>query len=208
MVALMMIASSSIYAGSFDKSRFFIGGQLGLSASSQGYDAKSTSSNFTLSPEAGYLLNNNKWIVGLRLSYSNAHNMSDGSTSSSDDDYTSDYNAVGFRPYAMYHCFSVGPVSFWIEGGLGYDYVFNKDNPGGKYLDSQSFKLNVLPLLTWKPFDHFSFFTALDFLSLGYTYQDVLSSGHSYSLSSFSLGADSDSFLTFSDISVGFRYWF
>lgn len=123
LAAMMMLSSANTYAGSFDKSRFFIGGQLGISATSQDSGTLTTSvSSFSLSPEAGYLLNNNKWIVGLRLSYDSIGCMNATSTASIGDieisiDGSSNYNAIGFRPYAMYNCFSVGPVAFWLEGG-------------------------------------------------------------------------------------------
>lgn len=195
----------------FDSSRLFVGGSLGIASASQGeYNDKANVSSFSFSPEAGYLLNNNKWIVGLRLSWTNVGCSNTRTTVDLGDfDYSFDgiynYNAFGFKPYAMFNCFNVGPVAFWLEGSIGFDYAFNGDKD---YLDAQIFNIGILPVLTWKPFEHFSFFTALDFLSFKYSYEEVLLQGHDHISSRFSIGADSDSFLSFSDISLGFRYWF
>lgn len=200
----------------YAQNKFFFGGQVGISTSTSSYHGaeKNSIESFSLSPEFGYQLGNDSWILGARLSLS--HAISDtGMSVSLDDDNISvggvtRYNMIGINPFAMYHCINAGPLELWIEGGIKYIYTFNRgDTPGEKnYLDANIFDISFLPVVTWQPFEHFSFFTELNCLSLGYSFSDILSHGEGQTSSSFSFGADSYSLIELSDITIGFRYWF
>lgn len=198
------------------QNKFFVGGQVGIASSTSGYHGseKNSIGSFSLSPEFGYQLGNDNWILGARLSLSHAFSDAWMSVSTDDGDISIEgitrYNMIGVNPFAMYHCLNAGPLEFWIEGGIEYNYSFNRgDVPGDKnYLDANIFGISILPVVSWQPFEHFSFFTELNCLSLGYTYSDIISHGQGMTSSAFSFGADSHSLIELSDITVGFRYWF
>ena len=212
---ILVVLSFVISAESHAQSRFFAGGQLGISAvSTESHMIQTELNSFSVAPEFGYQLKNDRWQFGLRLSYSSAYsNDMDITESVGDVEFSfsgiDSYNRFGFNPFAAYRCFNLGPVEVWLEGDLSYYYASNNNSAGGVvYLDGNIFGINVTPVLSWRPTDHFSFFSELNVLSLGYSHSDIIALGQDEIASSFSFGVDSNSLLDLSEFTIGFRYWF
>lgn len=80
----------------------YVGGEVGLWRNT---DDNHTS--FTVAPQVGYNLND-KWAIGLEFMYN--HEYYDGVKA----------NGAGVAPYARYTVAKAGPVSFMLDGGVGF----------------------------------------------------------------------------------------
>lgn len=80
----------------------YVGGEVGLW---RNFEDNHTS--FTIAPQIGYNINE-KWAVGLDFAY--AHEYYDGIK----------VDAAGVAPYARYTVAKAGPVSFLLDGGVGF----------------------------------------------------------------------------------------
>lgn len=211
-MAAIAIIALAIPEQSSAKSNYFVGGQIGITTTKLSTEYKSSTGSFSIYPEFGYMTSNNNWIVGLRLSYSYGNTdksyIEEVYASSSNTSNIS--NSIGVNPYAMLRCFNAGPVEFWIEGNLKYNYVYTKvayEEGSPRSIRNNTVGIHFLPVVSWKPFEHFSFFSELNFISLGYSYNRA-SGDTNYSYSGFNFGVDSHNFLSLSNFTIGFRYWF
>jgi len=211
---LLIIAVAPLFS-SFAQNKFYIGGSVGASFSKNTqHETRGNQSRYgsvSISPEFGYNLKNDRWIIGTRLWYSYSKSNNGTSVTVNEDGTTLfeeviNYSTIGINPFTKFRCFNAGPVGFWLKGGFSYYYSFNRGYV--RYYDQNVFDVGITPEISWKPFEHFSFFTDLNCLSLRYTYACTLSQGNSSTTSSFRFGADSQSLLTLDEITIGLRYWF
>ena len=96
--AMVALAAMTLTASA----QVFVGGQVGLW---RDYDANKT--NATIKPDVGYNLSD-KWAVGTVIGWDYA--------------YKEGAKANGFEiaPYARYTAAKLGPVSVFLDGGLGF----------------------------------------------------------------------------------------
>lgn len=215
-IVLIAAAAMSGSVGIYAQSRMFVGGQMSISSSSSYYHGgdKHSTTAFSIRPEFGRVMNDDRWILGVACGYSYGHMNGINDTGMDDEGSSggpiSDNNSIGLHPFAMFRVFKVSSAALWIDGDIGYDYACNKGSAPGGNNHQEAFVIGTRfrPVISWQVSDHFSFYSELGFLSLGYTYSDYLSNGVGRSNSSFSVGIDTYSFLDLSDISIGFRYWF
>lgn len=80
----------------------YVGGEVGLWRNTE-----DNHTSFTVAPQVGYNIND-KWAVGLEFAYT--HEYLNGLKA----------NAAGVAPYARYTVAKAGPVSFLLDGGVGF----------------------------------------------------------------------------------------
>lgn len=194
------------------QNHFYLGGQAGIQSLRKTSDA--SISSFSISPDFGYQLKD-RWVIGFRLSYSNiGGNSADVSIFSGQNtsfSYTGDQrvNSVGIAPYARFKCFSKEKFGFWLEENISYDYIFvGHSELLSQTVDLNSIGINILPVITWNPLEHFTFYTSLDFMALGYNYVDASIAYISETVTTFNFSLDLKKILNLSDISIGVYYSF
>lgn len=108
LAAVMMVASLATSA------QVYVGGSFGFQ-SIKPYDGAKTSTTFSIKPEIGYNLDEN-WAVGIQLGYS--------STNANDDFEKTDKTIaiINVAPYARYTFAKTGIASFFVDGGLTFDF--------------------------------------------------------------------------------------
>ena len=174
LMSLSLAASAQVYVG---------GGLAGGYSSSK--NANSTSWNFSVRAEAGYMLHDN-WAFGARFSYGKSESRVAEPLFESID---TDVDAFAIRPYAAYCPFRRGDFALWAEFGL----VFV---PEQGTLHYTTYGAYVGPVLTYNLNEHLILKTNLDFACLsvsGNTRGDFNLNG--------ALGGNSD-------LSIGFVYKF
>jgi len=186
------------------QNRFYVGGQIGVSIdSSSSSDLNDTSSSnsrsYSISPDFGVLMGE-RWILGLRLSYVNS---TQNATTYFGDVTDSRTNIFGIAPFARFNCLSMGDFALWFEGEVNGSFSFR----GNQF---RSVGADISPIITWQPLEHFTFYTSLDFLSLGYSYSESRS-GNSYDKvvsSKFHFGANTNNILNLSNLAIGVYFTF
>lgn len=116
--------------------QFYVGGSISLSAAQGG-------ASFTLSPEAGYNINENM-AAGAIFGFSIQNSSS-----------------FSFYPYFRYNFFKFGPVSIFADGEVGMDILAPRNEEA-----RISFGAGVRPGISVSPLPHITLATRLG--ALGY----------------------------------------
>lgn len=119
-IFLSLVALLATVAAS---AQVYVGGEVGLWRNT---DDNHTS--FTIAPQVGYNIND-KWALGLEFLYN--HEYKDGLKG----------DGAGVAPYARYTVAKAGPVSFLLDGGVGF--MTYKAKYEGKYSDYESDSYNA-----------------------------------------------------------------
>lgn len=115
LAAAMMVASVAASA------QVYVGGSLGFQSIKTNKDADA-STTFSIKPELGYNLDEN-WAVGIQLGYSSTNADEDG------DKVERTTGIFNIAPYARYTFAKSGIASFFIDGGLNFDF-YTADEEG------------------------------------------------------------------------------
>ena len=108
LAAVMMVASLAASA------QVYVGGSFGFQ-SIKPYDGAKTSTSFSIKPEIGYNLDEN-WAVGIQLGYTSTN-------ANADFEKTDNTIAIiNVAPYARYTFAKTGIASFFVDGGLTFDF--------------------------------------------------------------------------------------
>ena len=111
--------------------QFYVGGSVSFNSEKAGKDADAVTS-FKLAPEFGYALSEN-FAVGAEISFSssngedNAFGIKDpmtGELAKVKGDKS--YSTFRVAPYARYTFYKTGIASFFVDGGVGFNF-FNED---------------------------------------------------------------------------------
>lgn len=175
--------------------QFYLGGSLkfGTKTAKPEGGTKTTGSQFSIMPEAGYHLNQDL-DLGLVLGFSNVKDQNDVKTSN-----------WGVSPYARYSFVEFGRLSVWgqaafFAGGSDVDKLKTK---------STVFGLTVSPVLKYSLSNRFDLMTNLNFFNIGFSQTSTKVDGKKVSTdTSFGLGINSYDIATLGNISIGFIYKF
>lgn len=176
--------------------QWYIGGGINLGVTSVNSGGQSaTISQFGLSPEIGYYLND-KTDVGLDFTFGM---ISDGDAT--DTEWL-------IAPYIRYAFLRFGNFEISGKAALGFGQT-----PGTMTINGQAISgtitqvgFNITPVLVYGIDEHFSLFSGLNFASFGINYHKM----SDVDLSTFGFGLTADSFnvATLGNITVGFTYKF
>lgn len=124
MKKLIMIAVMAVVAASAS-AQVYVGGGLGFNYEKGKEDGAKSTTQFNIKPEVGYTLTE-KWAVGMQI----------GLTSEKKEDCDA-LTGFSVEPYARYTFASIDKVSFFVDGGVGYE-TFGKDK-------GNEFRIGVRP---------------------------------------------------------------
>ncbi|MBP5376839.1 MAG: outer membrane beta-barrel protein [Bacteroidaceae bacterium] len=121
LAALVAVASLSANA------QVYLGGTLGFNAG-KAVDGADNTTKFQIAPEVGYSFNE-KWAVGLAISFTTANgDFNENGFPTSATKYGKSSTVFGFSPYARYTFAKTGIASFFLDGGVGFNFY---NNDGG-----------------------------------------------------------------------------
>lgn len=104
----MMVASLAASA------QVYVGGSFGFQ-SIKPYDGAKTSTSFSIKPEIGYNLDEN-WAVGIQLGYTSTN------ANAKFEKTEETIGIINVAPYARYTFAKTGIASFFVDGGLTFDF--------------------------------------------------------------------------------------
>lgn len=149
-IAALMLALSA-------NAQMYVGGSVSMNS-----DGDNEKTSFELLPEIGYRLND-KWTVGGVL----------GFTYCKDNGENIKYSIFEIAPYARYSVLSMGPVNFFVDGGVGFSFAKAKSTLA-TVSEYSLFEIGFKPGLAIPVSDNLSFVGHVGFL--GYRDNDGLSS--------------------------------
>ncbi|MBR1630403.1 MAG: outer membrane beta-barrel protein [Paludibacteraceae bacterium] len=126
----MLLIAAMALATVAANAQWWVGGSLGYTFNTENdknTDTKVNTHDFTIAPEVGYDLNEN-WSVAAAIGY-NYHGNSDANNT-----------GLFIKPYVRYNVIEFGPVQFFLDGQLGYEYATNAVNT-----KTNTFGLGVAP---------------------------------------------------------------
>jgi hypothetical protein len=136
--------------------QYYIGGSFGFGGKSTTFgDDKTSSSSYSISPEIGYTLRPGL-DIGLSVSMYNVSNKAIGGNKS-------DSNGWGIAPFVRYFIFNYYNVNIYGEAEVFYNSVNNYN-----HIKSNSYGLNVRPVLTYNLTKRLALISDLNFLNLGF----------------------------------------
>ncbi|MBQ9363034.1 MAG: outer membrane beta-barrel protein [Bacteroidaceae bacterium] len=116
--AIVAVASLSASA------QVYLGGTVGFN-SSKIADGADNVTSFTIAPEIGYMFNE-KWGVGLAIGYQTSNGSFDANGWSAQAKKSEKSNgAFAIAPYARFVFAKTGIASFFLDGGIGMQFMNN-----------------------------------------------------------------------------------
>lgn len=150
-VAALLLALSA-------NAQMYVGGSVSMNS-----DGDNECTSFELLPEIGYRLND-KWTVGGVLGFAYLKDNGDNMKQS----------IFEIAPYARYSVLSMGPVNFFVDGGVGFAFAKAESTVVSASEDYTLFEIGFKPGLAIPVSDNLSFVGHVGFL--GYRDNDGLSS--------------------------------
>jgi hypothetical protein len=195
----------------FCKSQFFIGGNVGFTATggkteNNDNSVKSESSfSYSLNPQFGFRISE-KMDVGAYLTFGHDH-----SNDNNDPEFITNELSLGFRPFLRYYAFVHNKFSVYGEFTAIYNYSVEKSKSGDTEFDdvkTASMGFLAYPGMSYKLSDKVELMAGIGLFSLGVSH-DIEKSGDNKEMSTnFHLGVNMDHILTTGSVSVGaiFRF--
>ena len=145
----------------------WVGGNLSYQSTTVKDGDPTTPEDFnalTIAPEFGYSLNE-KWDIGLDLSYTTGKGAKNADEQIVGDN---DISKIGIVPFARYHITQIGDFDIMLKGSLLYEKITETPKVGD---DVKSTKMGVyiVPVVSYSINEKWSIGCTLDLLSLGYS---------------------------------------
>ena len=120
LAALVAVASLSANA------QVYLGGKVGFSSFKEDSNTDAVTA-FSISPEVGYMFNE-KWGVGLAIGFQTKNGTSSYDADNGDVDsykFNKSRSAFTLAPYARFVFAKTGIASFFLDGGIGMQFMNN-----------------------------------------------------------------------------------
>lgn len=185
--------------------QFFVGGNIGFSASTHKNDdgittSKATTNSFSFNPSVGKFLSD-KVAFGfdLNLTFS-------GGTTDNDPETKFKSSTVGGSPFLRYYAITWNKFSVFGQANLGFAITNSSETINGTKTDGpkvSSYYFTIYPGLSYDVSDKLQLQTNINIFRLGYRYNVSNDYSTKETTSNFILGAGLDDIISVPTISVG-----
>lgn len=152
----------------------WVGGSLSYSSENNkieypGGEETASSTSWSIEPEFGYSLNE-KWDIGLDLSYTSGQNVAEICGISIDDSTKFDIKQMGIAPFARYHIAQIAGIDVMLKGSFFYVSGEGTDRRYNEKADYTAYGVSIAPVISYSINETWSIGATLNFAELSYTH--------------------------------------